>query len=96
VRAFQQSCVRNIADLLAGSPVFYTMAERAICSIGGIVLCADQDVIPFWSIFMRTTSAIVVTLATTLAATLAAALPAAAQERSFNFALTGGVAAIPS
>jgi outer membrane protein len=41
---------------------------------------------------MRTTSAI----ALTLAASLGAALPAAAQDRSFNFSLRGGVAAIPS
>ncbi len=41
---------------------------------------------------MRISSTIVLSLA----ASLAAALPAAAQERSFNFALRGGVAAIPS
>lgn len=41
---------------------------------------------------MRTSSAV----ALSLAASIGLALPAAAQERSFNFALRGGVSAIPS
>ena len=41
---------------------------------------------------MRTSTALVLSLA----ASLGAALPAAAQDRAFNFALRGGVAAIPS